>query len=349
MKSTIIAALTAFVANEAAGHAIFQQLWHGSSCIRMPTSNSPVTNVNSRDMVCNAGTRPVSGKCAVNAGSTVTVEMHQQPGDRSCSQEAIGGAHWGPVQVYLSKVPDASAADGSTTGWFKIFSDSWSKKSGGAVGDDDYWGTRDLNQCCGKMDVKIPSDIASGDYLLRAEALALHTAGQSGGAQFYMSCYQITVAGGGSGGGGGNASPALVKFPGAYSAKDPGILINIHAAVSNYIAPGPAVFAGGTTRTAGSACTGCESSCKAGTAAKTSSGKKPAAPTEAQAPAPAPAGQSPETVAAAPAAPDNSGACSVAAFGQCGGNGYSGCTTCASGYTCKDVSPPYYSQCVATA
>jgi hypothetical protein len=25
--------------------------------------------------------------------------MHQQPGDRSCANEAIGGAHYGPVQV----------------------------------------------------------------------------------------------------------------------------------------------------------------------------------------------------------------------------------------------------------
>lgn len=38
------------------------------------------------------------------------------------------------------------------------------------------------------MNVKIPSDIAAGDYLLRAEALALHTAGSLKGAQFYMTC-----------------------------------------------------------------------------------------------------------------------------------------------------------------
>lgn len=45
-----------------------------------------------------------------------------------------------------------------------------------------------MNSCCGRMNVKIPSDIAAGDYLLRAEAIALHTAGSAGGAQFYMSC-----------------------------------------------------------------------------------------------------------------------------------------------------------------
>jgi cellulase len=48
----------------------------------------------------------------------VTVEMHQQNGDRSCASEAIGGAHYGPVMVYMSKVSDSSTADGSS-GWFK--------------------------------------------------------------------------------------------------------------------------------------------------------------------------------------------------------------------------------------
>jgi len=210
--------------------------------------------------------------------------------------------------AYMTKVDDASKADGST-GWFKVFEDSWSKKAGGNSADDDNWGTKDINTCCGKMDVKIPEDIPDGDYLFRAEAIALHTAGSSGGAQFYMSCYQITVSGGGS------ASPDLIKLPGAYKASDPGILVNIHAALSTYIAPGPTVYAGGTTKVAGSACSGCAGSCKVGTG---------------------PVGTAivvaaPENTSGAGAGPDTSGGaagCAVAQFGQCGGNGYTGCTTC---------------------
>lgn len=52
---------------------------------------------------------------------------------------------------------------------------------------------------------------------------------------------QLTLTGGGSN------TPATVKFPGAYKANDPGIQINIHAAMSSYTIPGPAVIAGGTT------------------------------------------------------------------------------------------------------
>lgn len=116
----------------------------------------------------------------------------KQPGDRDCSVEAIGGDHYGPIQVYMTKVADASTADGST-GWFKIFEDSWAAIVGASDGAADNWGTKDLNTCCGKMAVKIPSDIPAGDYLLRAEVIALHVASSLEGAQFYMSCCMFTA------------------------------------------------------------------------------------------------------------------------------------------------------------
>lgn len=113
----------------------------------------------------------------------MTIEMHQQNGDRSCANEAIGGAHYGPVSAYLSKVSDSATADGSSS-FFKIFQDTWRKNSPGSSGSDDFWGTKDLNSNCGKMDIKIPANLAPGDYLLRAEALALHSASGLNGAQF---------------------------------------------------------------------------------------------------------------------------------------------------------------------
>lgn len=45
--------------------------------------------------------------------------MHQQPGDRSCANEAIGGAHYGPVILYMSKVSNAATDTGSGS-WFKV-------------------------------------------------------------------------------------------------------------------------------------------------------------------------------------------------------------------------------------
>lgn len=67
----------------------------------------------------------------------------------------------------MSKVADAATADGSS-GWFKVYENGWAAANKGAA-DNDYWGVKDMNSCCGKVDVKIPSDLQAGDYLLRAE------------------------------------------------------------------------------------------------------------------------------------------------------------------------------------
>lgn len=87
----------------------------------------------------------------------------------------------------MSKVSDARTADGSA-GWFKVYADAWSRGTGSTSGDNDNWGTKDINKCCGHVDLKIPAGITNGDYLVRAEAVALHAAGSTGGAQFYASC-----------------------------------------------------------------------------------------------------------------------------------------------------------------
>ena len=91
-----------------------------------------------------------------------------------------------------------------------------------------------------QVPVTLPKSLPSGEYLLRAEHIALHSAGSSGGAQFYISCAQIKVNNGGS----GSPSP-LVSFPGAYKASDAGILVNIYYPIpTNYKPPGPAVWKG---------------------------------------------------------------------------------------------------------
>ncbi|KAK2006328.1 hypothetical protein LZ32DRAFT_570441 [Colletotrichum eremochloae] len=243
MKSFAAVALTASMANMVAGHAIFQQLWvngedQSSTCVRMPASNSPVQDPTSNDMRCNANAAKAASTCGVKAGDTVTVEMHQH-NDRDCTKEAIGGAHHGPVMAYLSSVADAAAADGSEP-FFKIF-------ESGYFPENNTWGNDLINEGCGKQSFVIPADIAPGDYLLRAETVALHAAGSANGAQYYMSCYQIKVEGSGS------AKPAGVTFPGAYKATDPGLLINIYNKISNYIIPGPPVYKAGSGSGSGSA------------------------------------------------------------------------------------------------
>jgi hypothetical protein len=73
--------------------------------------------------------------------------------------------------------------------------------------------------------------------LLRGELIALHSASQSMGAQFYMECAQINIVGASA-----DKTPATVSFPGAYKQNDVGIIYNLYAGSKSYTAPGPAVF-----------------------------------------------------------------------------------------------------------
>jgi hypothetical protein len=107
--------------------------------------------------------------------------MHEQPNDRNCNNPAIGGNHDGPVIIYMSKVDDATSADGSGS-WFKVAEYGYDTGAG-------LWGTDYLNENCGRFPFTVPSSLPDGDYLIRAEVIALHVASSPGGAQFYMSCY----------------------------------------------------------------------------------------------------------------------------------------------------------------
>ncbi|KAI0696808.1 glycoside hydrolase family 61 protein [Cytidiella melzeri] len=228
-------AIVASLAASVSAHATFQAMWvngvdQGSYCVRMPLSNNPVTSVTTDDIACNVNATPALGLCSVMPGDSVTVEMHQQPGDRSCADEAIGGDHYGPINIYMAKVSDAATAVGSAQSWFKV------DEMGLPSMSPDYWATEVLNDNCGHFTFTVPSTIAPGNYLLRAEVIALHVASSIGGAQFYMSCFQLSV------GGSGTATPSGVSFPGAYSASDPGILINIYTQLNTYAIPGPSPF-----------------------------------------------------------------------------------------------------------
>ncbi|KAJ3497169.1 hypothetical protein NLJ89_g10384 [Agrocybe chaxingu] len=82
---------------------------------------------------------------------------------------------------------------------------------------------------------KIPASVPSGDYLVRAEHIALHL---TGAPEAYMSCAQIRITQGGSG------NPAKVAIPGDIAATDASVMVNIYDNVSSYTSPGPAVFSG---------------------------------------------------------------------------------------------------------
>ncbi|KAL7270507.1 hypothetical protein RUND412_006784 [Rhizina undulata] len=209
------------------------------TCIRVPPSTDPVTDVASEDMVCNVnGGNGVARICSADAGATVTLQWRTWP-DGS-EDTPISSSHQGPCSVYMKRVTDATTDSGYGDGWFKIWTDGY---------HDGSFCTDRLIANGGNMTVQIPQDLAAGQYLLRGEHLALHEAQNIGGAQWYIGCAQLFIYSTG-----GSACPNTVSIPGYVSATDPGVLFNYWADEhpTNYVIPGPAPYvptsAGGGAR-----------------------------------------------------------------------------------------------------
>jgi hypothetical protein len=73
------------------------------------------------------------------------------------------------------------------------------------------WATNTVIDNKGNQVIHIPKCIADGQYLLRAEMVALHGARSNGGAQLYMECAQIEISGGT-----GSVKPKTYSIPGVY-------------------------------------------------------------------------------------------------------------------------------------
>ena len=76
--------------------------------------------------------------------------------------------------VYMAPTETGSAG----TGWVKIYEDGYDAST-------KQWAVDKLITNKGKHSITIP-DVKAGNYLLRAEIIALHEASNVGGAQFYM-------------------------------------------------------------------------------------------------------------------------------------------------------------------
>lgn len=146
--------------------------------LRVPSYNGPITDVSSSSLACNGDPNPTTGSSAVidvQAGDTVTAVWRYMLGTTgSAPNDVMDISHKGPTIAYLKKVGDAKTDSGVGAGWFKIQEDGL---SGGV------WGTDKVVNGQGRYDIKIPSCIAPGQYLLRAEMIALHGAGSYPGAQ----------------------------------------------------------------------------------------------------------------------------------------------------------------------
>ncbi|KAH9224174.1 glycosyl hydrolase family 61-domain-containing protein [Leptodontidium sp. 2 PMI_412] len=211
--------------NQATAHYIFWQLTYGGTTyptytyVRKNSNyNSPVTDLASNDLRCNAGAGAgdATDTLAVKAGASFTFTSD------------VAVYHNGATAMYMAKAPTtAKEYDGSGQRWFKILEIGPVWKGNG----DPTW---PLYQT---YTYRIPPATPNGEYLLRIEQLALHNPG--GVPQFYIGCAQISVTGGGN----GNPGP-LVAIPGYVKGTESGYTVNIYNNFKSYTFVGPAVWAG---------------------------------------------------------------------------------------------------------
>ncbi|KAI1843792.1 hypothetical protein JX265_001085 [Neoarthrinium moseri] len=225
MKFSVAVALAFRLSAEA--HCIFQKVSvngadQGSLVgLRAPRDNNPVYDVTGSDIICQKSGSTSDKVITIAAGDKVGAWFQHVIGGAQFSGDAdnpIAKSHKGPVTAWLAKVDNAATASKEGLKWFKIWEDTFNTGS-------KKWGVDNMISNNGWVNFNMPTCIAPGEYLMRVEILALHSAKNRMGAQFYMSCAQIKVTGSGS------FSPSsTVSFPGAYKQDDPSILINIYGA-----------------------------------------------------------------------------------------------------------------------
>ncbi|EMC96205.1 glycoside hydrolase family 61 protein [Baudoinia panamericana UAMH 10762] len=182
------------------------------------------SNYTNPDIICHRNATAAGTSARIAAGDVVEPQWTPWP-----------SSHHGPVIDYLAKCPGScSDVDKTTLEFFKI-------DQVGLIDDTTEpgtWGSDQLLANNNSWTVTIPPSIAPGNYVLRHEIIALHSAGTADGAQNYPQCVNLEITGSGT------DTPAGTLGQKLYGANDSGILINIYQSLSTYEIPGPSLYSG---------------------------------------------------------------------------------------------------------
>ncbi|KAJ2902962.1 hypothetical protein MKZ38_010614 [Zalerion maritima] len=273
--------------------------------------------------------------------SDINCHINSEPGVLTSSVEAGGTVEFqwtewphgiGPVLTYVAACGgDCADADKTALEWVKI-------DEAGIDYDTQVWAAQDLIDNNNTWATAVPSSLASGNYVFRHEIIALHGGGSENGAQNYPQCINIEITGSGT------DSPSGTLGIELYGADDPGILFNPYVTVTDYVIPGPALYApssGSGSDSGSDDSTTTTTTTTTSSAATTSATSEAAETTTTAAPTTASATSTTTTTSSSAAANTTTTASSgdtVALYGQCGGIGHAGSTTCAEAWRDEEVS-----------
>lgn len=312
------------------------------------------TTYASGDIACHKAATNAGGHAQVAAGDSISIQWDTWP-----------ESHKGPMLDYLAACNGpCESADKTALEFFKI-DEAGILDSSAAPGT---WASDVLIANNNTWLVQIPATLKAGNYVLRHETIALHSAGSANGAQNYPQCFNLEVTGAGT------DVPAGVLATELYTPTDPGIEVNIYVAGLDYQIPGPALIAGvsstvsqvssaitgSASATVGSGSGSATSATTTTTKASSSSTTTVAKPTTTLVTSVRTTTSAAQTTAKPTSLTTTTKAVTTSAtktqtavvaaqtlYGQCGGINWTGATTCAQG-TCTEYNP-YYAQCVEDA
>nr|QBL14594.1 lytic polysaccharide monooxygenase [Talaromyces verruculosus] len=258
MPSTKVAALSAVLAlaSTVAGHGYVQNIvidgesYSGYIVTQFPYESNPPavigwattatdlgyvdpTEYTNADIICHKNATPGALSAPVAAGGTVELQWTTWP-----------DSHHGPVISYLANCNgNCSTVDKTKLDFVKI-------DASGLIDDTTVpgtWASDQLIAANNSWTVTIPETIAPGNYVLRHEIIALHSAENTDGAQNYPQCINLEITGSGT------ASPTGTPGEELYTPTDPGILVNIYQSLSTYVIPGPTLWSGAANNAVASA------------------------------------------------------------------------------------------------
>ncbi|KAK7530913.1 putative endoglucanase [Phyllosticta citribraziliensis] len=194
----------------------------------------PVTDFSSESMNCHDNATAATAYMNAAAGADLNIVWGQFGGGSGWPE-----SHKGPIITYMAPCGDGATGDCTSLSvtdlkWTKVYQSGLLTPG---TTDEQVWATDKLRENNNTV-ATIPSSLAAGNYVLRHEIIALHSAGTAGGAQPYPQCYNVKVTGSGS-----SALPADGVAGGSlYTEQD--LVFNIYDTLSEYPIPGPELWSG---------------------------------------------------------------------------------------------------------
>ncbi|KAH6655551.1 glycosyl hydrolase family 61-domain-containing protein [Truncatella angustata] len=302
------------------------------------------------DIICHRGSKPAGGHARVAAGDSIALTWNTWP-----------DSHHGPIIDYLAPCNGpCESVEKTALKFFKI--DGAGKADPSATSSPGYWAD-DVMMANGlTWLVQIPASITPGNYVLRHEIIALHSANNANGAQAYPQCFNLEVIGSGTN------TPDSVLGTQLYKNNDPGIAYNLYTTPQpSYTVPGPTLIAGVpssvaqsssaitkstsatvgyTSATSSSSITITASDSQASTSSTTTTSKSSTTASSSSTTSTTSTTSTSKTTTTSASTGSVPSESLVPLYGQCGGRNWQGSSQCAQQKVACQYSNDYYSQCV---